>query len=45
MDYFDKVQAAKNLSYLFSLIFGAGGSFCSAFGLICMKLGNINIEG
>lgn len=31
-------------SYMFSLLFGAGGSFCSAFGLICMKIGNIKVE-
>ena len=32
------------ISYLLSLIFGAGGSFCGASGLICMKIGNIKVE-
>lgn len=37
-------NAEAFLSYVFALLFGAGGSFCSALGLICMKIGNIKVE-
>ena len=33
------------ISYVLSLAFGAGGSFCSATGLISMKIANIRVEG
>ena len=33
------------ISYVLSLVFGVSAAFCSATGLISMKIANIRVEG